>query len=82
MKTLFSSMLAIIKSLRQMSNKISGLFNKDNCPIPMSITQNRQRLDLTEWVIHFVHDRKPDNDTVGLYEDYLLFKDEISGTQN
>lgn len=48
----------------------------------MSITQNRQRLDLTEWVIHFIHDRKPDNDTVRLYEDYLFFKDELSGTQS
>ena len=65
-----------------MSNNTLGLSKKDNCPIPMRITQNRQRLDLTEWVIHFVHDRKTDNDTVGLYEDYLLFKDELSGTQN
>ena len=27
---------------------------------------NRQRLDLSEWVIHFVHDRKPDNDPTTL----------------
>ena len=30
----------------------------------LPIMENRQRLDLTEWVIHFVHDRKPlDNPT-------------------
>ena len=23
---------------------------------------SRQRLDLTEWVIHFIHDRKPEDD--------------------
>lgn len=65
-----------------MSSNILWLFRKDNTPIPMRITQNRQRLDLTEWVIHFVHDRKPENDTSGLYEDYLLFKDEFPGTQS
>ena len=27
---------------------------------------NRQRLDLSEWVIHFVHDRKPDDDPTTL----------------
>lgn len=23
---------------------------------------SRNRLDLTEWVVHFVHERKPEND--------------------
>ena len=39
--------------------------------------ENRQRLDLTEWVIHFVHDRKSDDNLEDLYEDYLLFSDEM-----
>ena len=38
----------------------------------MKTMENRQRLDLTEWVIHFVHDRKPEDNLEGLYEDYLL----------
>lgn len=39
--------------------------------------ENRQRLDLTEWVIHFVHDRKLEDNLDGLYEDYLLFSDDM-----
>ena len=41
------------------------------------IMENRQRLDLTEWVIHFVHDRKPADNPSGLYEDYIMFYDEF-----
>lgn len=43
--------------------------------------ENRQRLDLTEWVIHFVHDRKPDDNLDGLYENYLLFSDDKDGNR-
>lgn len=43
----------------------------------MKTKENRQRLDLTEWVIHFVHDRKPEDNLEGLYEDYLLFSDDM-----
>lgn len=42
----------------------------------MKTMKNRQRLDLTEWVIHFVHDRKPDDNLDDLYENYLLFSDD------
>lgn len=45
--------------------------------ISMKTMENRQRLDLTEWVIHFVHDRKPEDNLEGLYEDYLLFSDDM-----
>ena len=45
--------------------------------INMKTMENRQRLDLTEWVIHFVHDRKPEANLEGLYEDYLLFSDDM-----
>ena len=27
---------------------------------------NRERLDLTEWIIHFIHDRKPEDDISSL----------------
>ena len=47
----------------------------------MKIMENRQRLDLTEWVIHFVHDRKPDDNLDGLYENYLLFSDDKDGNR-
>ena len=29
---------------------------------PLVIMDSRKRLDLTEWVVHFVHERKPEND--------------------
>ena len=29
---------------------------------PLIIMDSRKRLDLSEWVIHFVHERKPEND--------------------
>ena len=38
----------------------------------LPIMGNRQRLDLTEWVIHFVHDRKPMDNPSGFYEDYIM----------
>lgn len=38
----------------------------------MRTMENRQRLDLTEWIIHFVHDRKPEDNLEDLYEDNLL----------
>lgn len=47
----------------------------------MKTMENRQRLDLTEWVIHFVHDRKPDDNLDGLYENYLLFSDDKDGNR-
>ena len=43
----------------------------------LQIMENRQRLDLTEWIIHFVHDRKPMDNPIGLYEDYILCSEEF-----
>lgn len=43
----------------------------------LQIMENRQRLDLTEWIIHFVHDRKPMDNPIGLYEDYILRSEEF-----
>lgn len=43
----------------------------------LPIMENRQRLDLTEWVIHFVHDRKPMDNPSGFYEDYIMCYDEF-----
>lgn len=41
----------------------------------LQVMENRQRLDLTEWVIHFVHDRKPEDNLDNLYEDYIMCYD-------
>lgn len=43
----------------------------------LPIMENRQRLDLTEWVIHFVHDRKPMDNPSGFYEDRIMCYDEF-----
>lgn len=43
----------------------------------LPIMENRQRLDLTEWVIHFVHDRKPLDNPSGFYEDCIMCNDEF-----
>jgi len=48
----------------------------------MEIKENRQRLDLTEWVVHFVHDRKPMDNSEGLYEDYITFSEEVEQDNN
>lgn len=48
----------------------------------MMIMENRQRLDLTEWIIHFVHERKPKDNFEGLYEDLNLLAEELDVHQH
>jgi len=47
----------------------------------MMIMENRQRLDLTEWIIHFVHERKPEDNFEGLYEDLNFLAEELDNHQ-
>ena len=47
----------------------------------MMIMKNRQRLDLTEWIVHFVHERKPEDNFEGLYEDSNLLEEELDNHQ-
>lgn len=67
----------ILNVLKTLLHRIKQKRHNDTMENKMKIMENRQRLDLTEWIIHFVHDRKPEDNPMGLYEAYIEAKEEF-----
>lgn len=55
--------------------KVLSLFLKKEDTIPTKVLDNRRRIDLTEWVVHFVHDRKPEDNFLDILEEACILEE-------